>query len=63
MFSYCSFCVKINWQILKNAAMNIHIDLSGLEALFSIVSLEHMLGAAVLALAAAIFILAWKLKK
>lgn len=43
--------------------MNIHIDLSGLETLFSKVSLEHMLGAAELALSAAILVLAWKLKK
>lgn len=47
----------------RYAVMNIHIELSGLGTLFSNVSLEHMLGAAVLALAAAILVLAWKLKK
>ncbi len=42
--------------------MNIQFNLSGLKAIFTSVSVEQMLGAAVLALAVAICLLAWKLK-
>ena len=57
------FFLCLNRLACQGIPMNIQFDLSGSKAIFTSASVEQMLGAAVLALAVAICLLAWKLKK
>jgi len=65
----CLFVLKLFFLCIMQApkplepAMNIHIDLSALQAMLGNASLEQLLAVAVLLLAAAILVLAWKLNK